>query len=252
VNSSATNGAPEVSVVVVLAPPVEGLAGRLAEIAEHADDLRCSYEMVLLAPVGAEAVLAAAQEWAAGHGAVVVRGQSSEVAIRTALRAGRGPLRLVLDGGLSVRPAHLVMLLRGLREGADMVVGARFVPGADALEPPPSNWRLWSRLVRLMSRPFAGRNVSDPLCSLKAFNDTAAEELVPLMQFTNWLVDVELIYLARIMELRLHEIPVSWRWNASLRPRRARDVAAAAWNLAKLGWRALAGSYHADEDAEYP
>jgi hypothetical protein len=51
---------------------------------------------------------------------------------------------------------------------------------------------------------------SDAQCGFKAVRRDAAEQLLPLVEDTGWFFDTELMELAELSGLRIHEVPVDW------------------------------------------
>jgi putative flippase GtrA len=51
---------------------------------------------------------------------------------------------------------------------------------------------------------------SDAQCGFKAMRRDVAQELLPLIEDTNWFFDTELLVLAQRADLRIHEVPVDW------------------------------------------
>ena len=62
----------------------------------------------------------------------------------------------------------------------------------------------YNRLVRVL----LGLQYADTQAGLKGFRREAAERLFPLLYSTGFSFDVELLFLARKLGLRIHEIPV--------------------------------------------
>jgi Glycosyl transferase family 2 len=51
---------------------------------------------------------------------------------------------------------------------------------------------------------------SDAQCGFRAVRREAAEQLLPLVEDTGWFFDTELLVLAELSGLRIHEVPVDW------------------------------------------
>lgn len=57
---------------------------------------------------------------------------------------------------------------------------------------------------------FAVRGIRDTQCGFKLFTRSAAQSLFGLMHVERWAFDVELLYLARALNIRVHEVNVNW------------------------------------------
>ncbi len=82
-------------------------------------------------------------------------------AVLEGLRLARGDVVVCMDADLSHPPESLPEMLRKLQEGADFVVGSRYVPGGSTSD----DWGIlrWlnSRVATLMARPFSSTH--DPM-----------------------------------------------------------------------------------------
>ena len=112
-----------------------------------------------------------------------------------------------------------------LDRGADVAIGSRInEQGIDlrlaGKKPQSPGRRLLGKLFRMIAtKPFLG-DIRDSQCGAKAFTAEAAETLFPLQQITRWSFDIEVLYLAKKMGMRIDEIPVEWsaKDDSKLRP----------------------------------
>jgi dolichol-phosphate mannosyltransferase len=127
-----------------------------------------------------------------------------------ALGAGAGAV-IEMDADFSHDPADLPRLLDRLRDGADLVVGSRYVARGGIED--------WPRLRRAISRAgcdYARRVLSAPVRDLtggfKAFRAPALEAIeYATVRSQGYAFQVELTYRALTRGLRVEELPIVFR-----------------------------------------
>jgi dolichol-phosphate mannosyltransferase len=126
-----------------------------------------------------------------------------------ALRGGAGYV-LEMDSDFSHDPADIPRLLAAAREGADLVLGSRYVPGGGAPE--------WTLLRRAVSRGgcwYARRVLGLPQRDLtggfKCFRRETLEAIdLPSVRSEGYAFQIELTYRAVQRGLRVVEVPITF------------------------------------------
>ncbi len=150
-------------------------------------------------------------------------------------RAWLGSDRDVLayvDVDLSTDLEALPTLVERVREGWDLAIGSRLLPGA----------QVERRLHReVLSRGYAALiaalfqpSFRDAQCGFKALSRPAARALLPRVQDGGWFFDTELLLLAQAEGMRVAEIPVRWVEDPDSRVRLLPTVAADLKGLARM------------------
>ncbi|HTV20720.1 MAG TPA: polyprenol monophosphomannose synthase [Polyangiaceae bacterium] len=124
-------------------------------------------------------------------------------AVLAGLRAARGDILVVMDADLSHPPEVIAHMQQAIVDGADFVVGSRYVPGASTAE----DWGLFrflnSQVATLLARPLT--KISDPMSGFFALPRAVferAEEPSPL----GYKIGLEL--LVRCHARNVKEIPI--------------------------------------------
>jgi glycosyltransferase involved in cell wall biosynthesis len=112
------------------------------------------------------------------------------------------------DTDFAADPTFLIDAVRKAQGGYDVVIGSRYVPGADVVRPPARD--IVSRCYNLLIRFVFADRVHDHQCGLKVFSRRALELLLPLTKEDSWFWDTEVLVLAHDLGFVPLEIPVKW------------------------------------------
>jgi len=114
-----------------------------------------------------------------------------------------------MDVDLSTDLAAVLPLVAPLVSGhSDVAIGTRLARTSRVVRGPKREFI--SRCYNLVLRTALQASFSDAQCGFKAMRRDVAQELLPLIEDTNWFFDTELLVLAQRADLRIHEVPVDW------------------------------------------
>jgi glycosyltransferase involved in cell wall biosynthesis len=114
-----------------------------------------------------------------------------------------------MDADLATDLAHLAPLLDAVRDGADVAVGCRLVPGARVIGRNFSR-EIASRGYNLCLKIFFRVRFRDAQCGFKAVSRRVRDRIVPLTRDNRWFFDSEVLILSEKNGRTLREIPVTW------------------------------------------
>lgn len=173
--------------------------------------------------------------WHAGKGA----------AVRLGVSAARGHTILFMDADLATNLAVVPTALELLAD-THVVVGSRSTPGA-VVRGRSAMRSTMHHVFSRHARRFAGVQVSDPQCGLKAFHADVAKILFHLARTDGFGFDVEILLLAAKLGFSVREVPVDWTAVDGSKVRAMRDPAAMArditWARVRHGRRPTAVAY---------
>ncbi len=164
-------------------------------------------------------------------------------AVRRGLETARADLVLLTDSDLAVPIELLDAFLERAEQGADLVIGSRRSEGAIVVV--PQSWlrrTLGSAFYRIADAAL-GTGVSDFTCGFKLMTGSAAREIAARQRLWGWGYDVEMIAIARALELQVAEVPVEWRDDARTRVRLWIDIPRSALDLVRVAWNRWRGRY---------
>ena len=99
--------------------------------------------------------------------------------------------------------------------------------------------RAYNGMVRLLAVP----GLSDTQCGFKCFAAGAAEALFPLQRALGFGFDVEVLFLARRMGMRIQEVPIDWYFRAGSKVKPVRDSFLMLRDLLSVRWNHARGRY---------
>ena len=132
-------------------------------------------------------------------------------AVRSGLLAARKPIGLFFDADLSTPLGETPKLIEPIAKGeVDIAFGSRALDrGLIGIHQP---WRREQagRAFNLLVRLATGLPFWDTQCGFKAFRLDVCRPILEAARLDGFAFDVELLYLARHVGLRVREIPVRW------------------------------------------
>ncbi|MDH3302423.1 MAG: glycosyltransferase family 2 protein [Acidimicrobiia bacterium] len=131
-------------------------------------------------------------------------------AVRRGVQAARGEFILFADADQATPIEQLELLLGPVKTGeADIAVGSRRAGGADVRGRSLGRRILSDGLRRLVKLGF-GLSHGDTQCGFKLFSRDAAERLFAVQRIDGFSFDLELLYIASRVGLRVVDVPVRW------------------------------------------
>jgi putative flippase GtrA len=130
-------------------------------------------------------------------------------ALRAAWSGSDADVLAYMDVDLSTDLAALLPLVAPLISGhSDLAIGTRLSRGSRVVR--GTKREVLSRGYNLLLRSALSARFSDAQCGFKAIRRDAAASLLPLVEDAGWFFDTELLVLAQVCGLRIHEVPVDW------------------------------------------
>lgn len=122
----------------------------------------------------------------------------------------KGDVRVFMDADNSTKIDEITNFLSYFDEGYDLVIGSRRISGSVIAVHQPWIRDLQGTIFRTIVHIFVPLQVTDSQCGFKAFSASAAEKVFPKQSIYRWAFDVELLALARKMNLKIKEVPITW------------------------------------------
>jgi len=145
-------------------------------------------------------------------------------AVRVGMLAARGAVRVMCDADGSMPATELPKLLAPIAAGrATIAIGSRYVAGA-AQHTQPLWRRAWSRLCNQVIQAALVPGVRDTQCGFKAFTAASAHTLFSRATIDGWAFDLEVLAIAKRMDLGVAEVGVQWQDDARSKVNPLKDL----------------------------
>ena len=154
----------------------------------------------------------------------------------------QGQYCFIADADLSMPIEHLGRFLPPDLADFDVAIGSREALGARRFQEPLRR-HLMGRIFNGMVRLLAVRGISDTQCGFKCFSAQAAEALFPLQRSQGFGFDVEILFLAQKLGMRIVEVPIDWYYHGGSKIRPLRDGFLMSKDILSVRWNDLKGRY---------
>lgn len=132
-------------------------------------------------------------------------------AVRTGLLAAGGDIALFSDADLSTPISEMEKLIAPIENGAaDVTFGSRALDRSLIGTHQPWRREQGGKVFNLVVRAFIGLPFWDTQCGFKAFRTKTFKPILEVAKIDRFGFDVELLFVAHRLGLRLREIPVRW------------------------------------------
>jgi len=157
--------------------------------------------------------------------------------VQTGMLSARGKCRFFMDADLSYSPEQIELLWHPLQNGCQVSVGRRW----DLRPYHQQERRVAAQIFRVWVRTVVGLPFSDPQCGFKGFSAEAAQALFSRICTMGFAFDVELLVLARELDLQIMEVSVDWQDEGDSTVRLWRDGLRMLWEVWKLRYHKARG-----------
>ncbi len=155
-------------------------------------------------------------------------------AVRAGMLAAKGAFRLFMDADHSTHISEWEKARALLQQGADVAIASRKLPDSEIPVRQPWLRERLGEAFNLLVRAASGLPFRDTQCGFKAFTARAAQEIFARTRINGFGFDVEVLWLAKQMGLRIAEFAVTWRNDADSRVRIARDAVRVLAEIARM------------------
>jgi dolichyl-phosphate beta-glucosyltransferase len=130
--------------------------------------------------------------------------------VRKGMLSAKGLFRLFMDADNSTSIENLDALFPAAKEGYDVVVSSRRIPGAEVEVEQNFLRNILGAAFRTLVRIVVPVGVVDSQNGFKLFSARAAEEIFRRQRTFTWAFDVEVLAIARLLDFNVKEVPIHW------------------------------------------
>lgn len=155
-------------------------------------------------------------------------------AVRRGVLSSKGKYVLFTDADLSTPIKEIEQFFKFLADGYNITIGSRGLLDSKIITRQNKIRQSMGKLYNLLVRKFINLNYMDTQCGFKCFDRSAVDLIFPYLKVNDFSFDIEILYLAGKLKLKVKELPVSWSNSAESRVRILEDSILMLINLVKL------------------
>lgn len=163
--------------------------------------------------------------------------------LRKAMIYATGDYVCFTDADLSAPIWQLKKLLDQIEKGFDVVIASRALANANIEIHQPWYRENMGRTFNLFVRMTTPLKFRDTQCGFKVLRKEAVEKIVPMTTLNGFCFDVELLYIAKKIGLKICEVPVVWRHGAETKVRWFFDSVIMLLELFEIKYNSWTGKY---------
>jgi len=252
IDRCSTQRSVDLSLVVPVHHRAGDLSSRLRELRSFSDSLG-SAELILVDDCGTDADASGVLErFAEQAGTRLLRNDRNRgkgYSVARGMLAACGRYRVFTDADLAYPLTEIDKIMSVLARGADVAIACRVLPDSQYVMNASYVRYIYTRHV--LSRAFNTvvratlvPGVLDTQAGLKGFTAAAAEQLFSRLTIDGFGFDVECLYLARRLRLRVEQVAVRYRYDDEPSTVRfVRDARIMAGDLVRIAWRGARDTY---------
>jgi len=221
------------------------LDGLKTYLSTHAE----TYEIIVVDDGSEDKTALCIQDWMQIHQVdlhlfVNEQNMGKGFSIQRGVRESRGNFIIFIDADLPYELYAIDSFLKALRNGYDLAIGSRVLPGSQVKGVPVIRYvsgQIFSWMVQAVL--FSG--LPDTQCGFKSFKSVAAKEIFRRLTIGGFGFDVEMLFVARKLKLAIQPVPVQMiDHRHRSRVRLIVDSFKMFANLFMVRWNDLQGKYN--------
>ena len=126
-------------------------------------------------------------------------------ALKSGIKFVTGKYTVFLDGDLEISASNINDYVQGL-QNSDIAIASKQHPNSIVTRPIAR--KVFSLAFRTLVNSLTGLNASDTQSGFKAFKSSALKQIAPLLTVKKYAFDVELLVIAKILNMKIVELPV--------------------------------------------
>jgi dolichyl-phosphate beta-glucosyltransferase len=157
--------------------------------------------------------------------------------VRMGMLNAKGQRVLFMDADGATPMTEIPKLLEAIEAGNDVAIGSRVMqsPGEVQVKTPLYR-KVIGRVFAFFVNLFAIEGIGDTQCGFKMFRHDAARAVCSRQKMVGFAFDVELLFLARRLSLKIAEIPVNWVAQPGSKVNLVTDSMRMLWDISLIKW----------------
>ncbi|MFC1599715.1 glycosyltransferase [Patescibacteria group bacterium] len=151
------------------------------------------------------------------------KNQGKGYAVKQGMLSAKGKYVMFIDADNQIPIHQIDELLPRIREGMDVVVGSRYLPGSTNDDKQSLFRNILSRTGNFLIRLFLISDIKDSQCGIKMFEHNAAQQIFSRQKTKRFSFDMEVLVIAQSLGYSFVEIPIDWNRSTDSSLRAVRD-----------------------------
>jgi dolichyl-phosphate beta-glucosyltransferase len=208
-----------------------------------------TYEIIIVDDGSQDQTTRCIQDWKETkqvdlHLVVNERNKGKGFSIRRAVMASRGRFIIFIDADLPYELHAIEDFLSALRNGHDLAIGSRVLPGSEVKGVPVLRY-ISGQIFSWMVQAVLFQGLPDTQCGFKSFRSGTAREIFRRLTISGFGFDVEMLFVARKLKLAIQPVAVQMiDHRHRSRVRLVVDSFKMFANLFMVRWNDLQGKYN--------
>lgn len=139
-----------------------------------------------------------------------VKNQGKGAAVRRGMLEAKGDYRIFSDADFSTPIYEIKKVLNELKKGADICIGSRALDRNMIKEHQPFYREFMGKTFNKFVQVLLLKGIKDTQCGFKSFTKKSAEMVFSHAKIDGFSFDVEILFLARKLNLNIAQVPVEW------------------------------------------
>ena len=220
-------------------PALEKVVAYLSSIGVSPDESLRDWEIIVVDDGSKDQTVKRVKEFTRQHKGIVLLtnpcNHGKGYVVRQGMLESKGEYALFTDADLSAPIQEVEKLLFHLGRGYDIAIGSRALKDSNVKV---SFGRMiigstFNFIVRVLLLP----DIVDTQCGFKCFKGEIARELFKKQRIDGFSFDVEILYLARMREYKLKQVPINWYQSSSTRVNLLMDPVKMFMDVLNIWWR---------------
>lgn len=131
-------------------------------------------------------------------------------AVRRGMLEAQGAFRIFSDADFSTPVHETAKVLSVLERGADVCIGSRALDRSYVKVHQPWYRESMGKMFNVFVQLLLLKGIKDTQCGFKGFTAQAAQAIFSKAKIDGFGFDVEALYLARMLNLTIEQVPVEW------------------------------------------
>lgn len=246
--SQAGEGAarPKLSVIIPAYNEEKRIAATLESVDEYLSKQKYAYEVVIIDNGSNDSTYELVKKIAQGAKHIKVdethqKGKGGAVS-HGIIKHAEGEFIMFMDADNATPISEIEKFWPHLNQGFGVVIGSRYLSGANVTQKQPM-WRIvLSRMSNLLIQLLAVPGIRDTQLGFKVFTHQAAKDIFGRITVFGWGFDMEVLTIAKAFGFKIKEVPVLWRESGGSHVPLSAYVRSLL-DLLKIKWNLITGAY---------